>query len=114
MVVPTYATKTLTMAPHDSRSQSIPAVPNSARLLVAISVGLISPPATYATLFCRRSRFISWADQTLFATNGVRIVGGQMPYRDNFQFVTPGTDLFYAFLFRSFGLRLWIPNLTMV
>jgi hypothetical protein len=57
---------------------------------------------------------ISWADQTLFATNGARIVAGQMTYRDYFQFVTPGTDLLYALLFRIFGLRLWIPNVLMI
>jgi hypothetical protein len=57
---------------------------------------------------------MSWTDQILFATNGARIVAGQMPYRDYFQLVTPGTDLFYAFLFRHLGLLLWIPNLLMV
>ena len=57
---------------------------------------------------------MSWNDQMLFATDGARIVAGQMPYRDYFQFVTPGTDLVYAFLFRHLGLLLWIPNLLMV
>ncbi len=89
-------------------------VATSARRIVAISVFL-----TFVTCYLRdfilpNIPVISWADQTLFATNGARIVAGQMPYRDYFQFVTPGTDLFYAFLFRLFGLRLWIPNLTMV
>jgi hypothetical protein len=37
-----------------------------------------------------------------------------MPYRDYFQFVTPGADLVYAFLFRHLGLLLWIPNALMV
>ena len=57
---------------------------------------------------------MSWNDQMLFATDGARIVAGQMPYRDYFQFGPPGTDLFYAFLFRHLGLHLWIPNLLMV
>ncbi|HTF61236.1 MAG TPA: hypothetical protein VK638_00845 [Edaphobacter sp.] len=57
---------------------------------------------------------MSWNDQMLFATDGTRILAGQLPYRDYFQFLTPGTDLVYSFLFRWFGVRLWIPNLTMV
>jgi hypothetical protein len=54
-----------------------------------------------------------WGDQMLYATNGARVLAGQMPYRDFFEFLTPGTDLTYALLFRLFGLRLWIPNLVM-
>src|SRR5260370_2272887 len=57
---------------------------------------------------------MSWNDQMLFASDGARIVAGQMPYRDYFQFVTPGTDLLYASLFRHLGLLLWIPNALMV
>jgi hypothetical protein len=57
---------------------------------------------------------MSWNDQMLFATNGTRILAGQLPYRDYFQFLTPGTDLVYSLLFRWFGVRLWIPDLTMV
>ena len=106
--------KAPSMVSLDSPSQSVSAVGTSARLVVAISVCL-----TFATCYLREFvlpniPIISWADQTLFATNGARIVAGQMPYRDYFQFVTPGTDLFYASLFRSFGMRLWIPNLAMV
>jgi hypothetical protein len=54
-----------------------------------------------------------WGDQLLYATNGSRIIAGQMPYRDFFEFLPAGTDLTYAFLFRVFGLYLWIPNLVM-
>jgi hypothetical protein len=54
-----------------------------------------------------------WGDQMLFATNGTRILAGQMPYRDYFQFLTPGTDLVYALLFRWLGTSLWIPNMLM-
>jgi hypothetical protein len=84
------------------------------RWIVAISVCF-----TIATCYLRdfvlpNVAIISWGDQTLFATDGARIVAGQMPYRDYFQLVTPGTDLVYAFLFRHFGLRLWIPDMVMV
>src|SRR5438270_2232962 len=74
---------------------------------------------TFATCYLREfvlphAAVMSWNDQMLFASDGARIVAGQMPYRDYFQFVTPGTDLVYAFLFRHLGLRLWIPNLLMI
>ena len=54
-----------------------------------------------------------WGDQVGFFDNGSRIVAGELPYRDYFQIVPPGTDMMYAFLIRSFGLSMWIPNLVM-
>ena len=56
---------------------------------------------------------MAWGDNMLFATDGTRNLAGQMPYRDYFWFLTPGTDLIYSVLFRWFGLELWITNLTM-
>src|SRR6266481_1376026 len=79
----------------------------------------VAPSFTFATCYLRdfvlpKAPVMSWADQMLFATDGARIVAGQMPYRDYFQFVTPGADLVYAFLFQHLGLLLGIPNLLMV
>lgn len=54
-----------------------------------------------------------WGDQLGFATKAVRILQGQLPYRDFFEFLTPGTDLVYALLFRCAGISLAVPNLTM-
>jgi hypothetical protein len=84
------------------------------RWLVAIASSF-----TFATCYLRNFvaphvPVMSWNDQMLFASDGARIVAGQMPYRDYFQFVTPGADLVYAFLFRHLGLHLWIPNALMV
>ena len=79
------------------------------RWLVAITVSF-----TFATCYLREFVLphapchVLGNDQMLFATDGARIVAGQMPYRDYFQFVTPGMDLFYAFLFRHLGLLLRI------
>ena len=52
-------------------------------------------------------------DQVGFAEAGSRIVAGQLPYRDYFQIVPPGTDFAYALLIRLFGLRTWTPHLVM-
>ena len=54
-----------------------------------------------------------WGDQLLYATNGARMISGQMPYRDFFELMPAGTDLVYFLLFHLFGIRLWIPNLLM-
>src|SRR5277367_22016 len=52
-------------------------------------------------------------DQLGFFHDGSRLLEGQLPYRDYFQIVPPGTDLSYALLIKCFGLRAWIPNLVM-
>src|SRR5260370_40450421 len=97
---------------HPSQIESTSGV--QVRWLVAITFFF-----TFATGYLREFVLphvpvMSWADQMLFATDGARIVAGQMPYRDYFQFVTPGADLVYAFLLQHLGLLLWIPNLLMV
>ncbi len=97
----------------DRRSQNRSTSGIQFRRLVGIAFVL-----TFAICYLREfvlphAPVMSWNDQMLFASNGARIVAGQMPYRDYFQFVTPGTDLVYAFLFRHLGLSLWIPNLLM-
>ena len=45
----------------------------------------------------------------LYLAPGQRMYEGQTIYRDFFEFVTPGTALVHFFLFKLFGLRLWIP-----
>src|SRR3981081_391970 len=97
---------------HPSQIESTSGI--ESRWLVAIA-----PSFTFAICYLREfvlphAPVMSWNDQMLFATDGARIVAGQMPYRDYFQFVTPGTDLVYAYLFQHLGLLLWIPNLLMV
>jgi hypothetical protein len=52
--------------------------------------------------------FVEITDQTLFFARAVRIVHGQVLYRDLFELVTPGTDLIYAAAFRLFGIHAWL------
>jgi hypothetical protein len=73
---------------------------------------------TFAVCFLRsfalpHTPLLLWGDQLGFATKGTRILAGELPYRDFFEFVTPGTELVYALLFRLFGVSLWVPNLLM-
>ncbi len=39
---------------------------------------------------------------------------GELPYRDFFEFVTPGTDVFFWACFKLLGVHLWIANLAML
>jgi hypothetical protein len=52
--------------------------------------------------------FAAIDDQSLFFARAVRILHGQIPYRDFFEIVTPGTDLIYAAGFRLFGVHAWV------
>lgn len=76
--------------------------------------------ASFNFLACYFHTFVSvkvpvvlWGDQVGFFNDGSRMVLGQLPYRDYFKIVPPGTDLTYAVLIRAFGVRMWIPNLLM-
>jgi hypothetical protein len=53
-------------------------------------------------------------DQLYFWMDGQRILHGELPYRDFFQFTPPGTDLFYFSVFRLFGPHLWVTNLVVL
>ena len=109
----TNATRLRRRESQESRSETVPVAHDRSRLIVTISVLL-----TFLTCYLREFVLLdvptmSWGDYGLFADHGARMLIGQMPYRDYFTFLTPGTDLIYSLLFRLFGVELWIPNLTM-
>jgi hypothetical protein len=54
-----------------------------------------------------------WGDAPGYAAKGVRLLEGELPYRDFFEFLTPGTDIVYALLFRCLGISLWGMHLVM-
>jgi len=58
--------------------------------------------------------FYQGADQAYFMEHAKRMLRGQMMYRDFFEYLTPGTDLVYLSLFKVFGVRAWIPSLTIL
>src|SRR5271154_7328896 len=53
-------------------------------------------------------------DQTIFLLNAERMLHGQVMYRDFFQFTLPGTEFVYLAFFRIFGMRAWIPNVSLI
>lgn len=53
-------------------------------------------------------------DQVYFWMNGQRMLNGERPYVDFFQFTPPGADIFYFGLFKLFAPRIWTLNLTVL
>jgi hypothetical protein len=53
-------------------------------------------------------------DQNLFLLNASRMLQGQLIYRDFFHFLLPGTETVFVLLFKVFGERAWIPNVTLI
>jgi hypothetical protein len=53
-------------------------------------------------------------DQAYFWMDGQRMLYGEQPYRDFFQFTPAGTDLFYFVLFKVLGPRVWVANVAVL
>ena len=49
-------------------------------------------------------------DQVWYFQHANRILQGQVPFRDYFAFVLPGTDLLYASAFKLFGIHTWLAQ----
>jgi len=69
---------------------------------------------TFATCYLRLFVFpdvpmLLLGDAIGFVNEGARIVARQLPYRDFFELIPPGTPYTYALLVRMFGLCEWIP-----
>ncbi len=65
----------------------------------------------YFHLFALATPILRDGDQWLFAQSGARMAAGQLPYKDFFEMLTPGTDLVYAGSFLLLGQRFVIANL---
>ncbi len=52
-------------------------------------------------------------DQAIFLDDAKRMLSGETLYCDFFQMTFPATQLYYLSLFKLFGPRTWIPNLTL-
>jgi hypothetical protein len=93
------------------------AMKSLSRVANPIAIGAITAlgfASSYFQLFIYPAMpLVPWGDQVMWLQNGIRILGGQLPYRDYFQLTTPGSDLFYALLVHLWGARAWIPNLAM-
>ena len=69
----------------------------------------------YANLFVLpKTPILRSGDQTYFWTDGQRMLFGERPYQDFFQFTPPGTDVFFFALFDWLGPRIWVTNIAIL
>jgi hypothetical protein len=95
----------------DLQSQNAPS-PNP--VVPSAAITLFAFASCYFRLFVFPNvPLLPGGDALGFVEAGKYIVAGQLPYRDYFQIVPPGTDLAYALLIRLFGLGTWIPPFVM-
>jgi hypothetical protein len=60
------------------------------------------------TFFLPATPFLTLGDEDHYFLHALRILHGQLPYRDFFTFIFPGTDLLYAVIFKIFGVHQWL------
>lgn len=53
-------------------------------------------------------------DEGIWLMDAMRMLRGQVMYRDFFQFTAPGAQYIYFILFRLLGTRTWIPNVMLI
>ena len=53
-------------------------------------------------------------DHLISISNAMRMLGGEVIYRDFFHFTPPGAEVFYTTLFAIFGIKVWALNITIV
>jgi hypothetical protein len=78
---------------------------------------LLIPTATLVCVYLYLQTFIlpyvpilQRDDQITFVVNAVRMLHGEMIYKDFYQYTPPGTDLIYLALFKVFGVRAWVAS----
>jgi hypothetical protein len=83
----------------------------SHNLAVLLTALLAAAAYLYANLFIWPNiPILLGGDQVYFWTDAQRMMFGELPYRDFFQFTPAGTDFLYFALFKCFGPRIWVTN----
>jgi hypothetical protein len=75
--------------------------------------------ATFGFLYLRTfvlpgTPLVAYGDETIFFGHGIRVLHGQVPFRDYFTFVMPATDLFYAGAFGLLGVHAWLAQVFVI
>jgi hypothetical protein len=60
------------------------------------------------TFYLPATPFLTLGDEAHYFLHALRILHGELPYRDFFTFIFPGTDLLYAGIFRLLGVHQWL------
>lgn len=53
-------------------------------------------------------------DQMISVSNGMRLLDGEVMYRDFFHITPPGAEVVYASLFAIFGVKVWVLNFVVL
>lgn len=53
-------------------------------------------------------------DNLVSVSNAMRMMGGEVIYKDFFHLTPPGAEIFYSALFSVFGVKIWVLNATIV
>jgi hypothetical protein len=53
-------------------------------------------------------------DHMIGISNAIRMMNGEVIYRDFFHLAPPGIEVVYAFLFSVFGIKIWLLNLVVL
>jgi hypothetical protein len=82
-------------------------------------IGYFAWAAVFFYLYCNLFTFsgvpyLLDGDQQFFWTYAQRILHGEQPYRDFFQFTPAGTDFLYLAFFHTLGPRIWVTNLSVL
>lgn len=58
--------------------------------------------------------FFAAGGEQVYLVAAMRMLDGQVIYRDFFDFLPPGTHVLYFILLKIFGIRAWIPNAMLI
>lgn len=53
-------------------------------------------------------------DHIIIISNAMRMLDGEVMYRDFFHLAPPGTEVVYSILFSFFGVKVWVLNITIL
>jgi hypothetical protein len=101
----------------DATFQEIAGAESKLRTLKWHSTMLLSAVALYLFLclfIFPRTPLLLGGDQTYFWMDAQRMLAGEQPYRDFFQFTPPGTDFFYLAIFRYLSSQVWVTNAVVI
>jgi hypothetical protein len=102
----------LSNEPHNHVTAGKAVIGTRAELLFVLAV---AAAYLYANLFVLpNTPFLLSGDQVYFWTDAQRMLFGEMPFKDFFQFTPPGTDVFYVALFKWLGPRIWVTNMVVL
>lgn len=97
------------------QTQPLHPSPSVKSQLVALPLMAGSALYLYSQLFYSPAiPFLLRGDQVFFWFYAQRMLYGEKVYRDFFQFTPPGTDLFFAALFKLIGPTIWVTNLAVL